>query len=184
MQNPSVTLQHRCLAIELLIVDVDGVLTSGGIVYADSGLEIKTFHVRDGSGLKAWQQAGKQAAIITGRSSPVVDLRARELDIPCVVQGVSDKAAVLRHVLETTGCRPEQVCCLGDDLADLPVLSGSGLAVAVADACPEVIAVAHYVTRAAGGRGAVREAIELILRCQGTWPPLRNRPAAGPTAQQ
>jgi len=169
MKDPSVSLQQRCTAIELLVVDVDGVLTAGAIVYADNGVEVKTFHVRDGSAIKIWHRAGKQAAILTGRSSPVVEIRAKELNVGLIVQGASDKLAGFRQILEASGCCAEQVCYMGDDLPDLPVLRQCCLAVAVADACPEVIANAHYVTRAAGGQGAVREVIELILRCQGAW---------------
>jgi 3-deoxy-D-manno-octulosonate 8-phosphate phosphatase (KDO 8-P phosphatase) len=165
-------LAQRCAPIELLVLDVDGVLTGGGIVYADNQVELKTFHVRDGSGLKLWQLAGKQAAIITGRTSPVVAVRAAELGITSVVQGAHEKLAAFRDLLAAAGRPPEQVCFVGADLPDLPLLRRSGLAIAVADACPEVIAHAHYVTRAAGGRGAVREVIELILRCQGRWRPL------------
>lgn len=162
------TLAQRCAAIDLLVVDVDGVLTDGSIVYADNGAELKTFHVRDGSGLKLWQKAGKQAAIITGRTSRVVEIRAAELGIAPVFQGVASKLAALRQLL-SIGWQPEQVCFVGDDLPDLPVMRQCGLAVAVADACAEAVADAHYMTRALGGRGAVREVIELILRCQGRW---------------
>jgi 3-deoxy-D-manno-octulosonate 8-phosphate phosphatase (KDO 8-P phosphatase) len=163
------SLQQRCAAIDLLVLDVDGVLTAGGIVYADDGTELKTFHVRDGSGLKVWRQAGKRAGLITGRTSAVVQVRAAELGLEPVVQGAADKLAAYREVLALTACRPEQAAYVGDDLPDLPVLARCGLAIAVADACAEVRAAAHYVTRAGGGRGAVREAIELILRCQGAW---------------
>ncbi len=169
------TLRERCAAVALLVADVDGVLTEGGIVYGTDGLEMKRFHVRDGSGVKAWRDAGKRAAIITGRSSPVVELRAAELGISPVVQGVTDKLAAYRQLLHDLGLQPMQVCYVGDDLADLPPLRQSGLAVAVADACPEARAAAHYVTRAAGGRGAVREAIEMVLRCQGHW---RDEPSS------
>jgi 3-deoxy-D-manno-octulosonate 8-phosphate phosphatase (KDO 8-P phosphatase) len=169
------SLAQRCLPIDMLVVDVDGVLTAGGIVYADDGAELKTFHVRDGSGLKVWQLLGKQAAIITGRSSRVVDVRAAELGIGAVFQGASEKMAAYRHLLGSRGLRPEQVCYVGDDVPDLPVLRNCGLAVAVADACAEVLREAHYVTRAAGGRGAVRETIELILRCQGGWQQVLER---------
>jgi 3-deoxy-D-manno-octulosonate 8-phosphate phosphatase (KDO 8-P phosphatase) len=163
------TLRERCAAIEWLVLDVDGVLTDGGIVYADDRAELKKFHVRDGSGLKVWQLAGKRAAIITGRTSPVVTVRAAELGIDPVIQGAAEKLAAYRQVLTGAELRPEQVCCMGDDLPDLPLLRNCGLAVAVADACPEARADAHYVTRAGGGRGAVREAIELILESQGLW---------------
>jgi 3-deoxy-D-manno-octulosonate 8-phosphate phosphatase (KDO 8-P phosphatase) len=163
------TLQDRCAAIELLVVDVDGVLTDGGIVHGSGGVELKQFHVRDGSGLKIWQFVGKRAALITGRRSKLVDVRAAELGIDPVIQGAPEKMPAYRELLRAGGWAPGQVCYVGDDVPDLPVLCNCGLAVAVADAAPEVIAAAHYVTRAAGGRGAVREAIELILRCQGHW---------------
>lgn len=164
------TLAQRCAGIDLLVVDVDGVLTDGGIIYADTGAEIKRFHVRDGSGLKIWQLAGKRAAVITGRSSPVVAVRAAEVGLAPVIQGAADKLPAYRQLLADTGMRPEQACYIGDDLPDLPVMRESGLAVAVADACPEARAAAHYVTLARGGAGAVRETIELILHCQGLWP--------------
>jgi YrbI family 3-deoxy-D-manno-octulosonate 8-phosphate phosphatase len=159
----------------MLVLDVDGVLTDGQIVYGDSGVEIKAFHVRDGSGLKIWQSVGKRVALITGRSSRVVDVRATELQIALVFQGIADKGTVFRHLLATTDLRSEQVAVVGDDLPDLPLLLEAGLAIAVADACSEVRAAAHYVTRAGGGRGAVREAIELILRCQDRWQPVVER---------
>jgi YrbI family 3-deoxy-D-manno-octulosonate 8-phosphate phosphatase len=159
----------------LLVLDVDGVLTDGGIVYADNGVELKAFHVRDGSGLKLWEAAGKQAAIVTGRTSRVVAVRAAEVGIGHVHQGVADKRAAYRRLLATSGRQPDQACCVGDDVPDLPLLERCGLAVAVADACPDVVAAAQYVTRATGGRGAVREVIELILRCQGRWQPLLDR---------
>ena len=161
------TLRERCTAIELLIVDVDGVLTAGGINYGSPELEIKEFHVRDGSGLKIWHRAGKRSGLITGRSSPVVERRAAELGIGLVVQGAADKEPAYRRVLAEAGVTDEAVCYVGDDLPDVPPLRDCGLAVAVADACSQARAVAHYITQAAGGRGAVRETIELILRCQG-----------------
>ena len=162
-------LTARALRIELLLLDVDGVLTDGGIVYADSGVELKRFHVRDGSGLKLWQQAGKRAAIISGRKSAAVERRAQELGVDLVFQGREDKLAAFEEVLGRTGFAAEQVCALGDDLPDLPILARCGLAVAVADACPEVQEACHYVTRVAGGQGAVREAVEWLLKQQGHW---------------
>lgn len=163
------TLRERCTAIELLIVDVDGVLTAGGIIYGTSELEIKAFHVRDGSGLKLWHRAGKRTAVITGRTSPVVEIRAAELGIGLVVQGASDKEPAYRRLLSEAGVADEAVCYVGDDVPDVPLLRVCGLAVAVADACPEARSAAHYITQTCGGRGAVRETIELILRCQGHW---------------
>lgn len=164
-----VSLADRCAIVELLVLDVDGVLTSGGIGYDDAEAEFKTFHVRDGSALKLWRGASKRIAVLTGRTSPVVARRAAELGVEFVAQGAADKMDGYRRVLAETGVHPEQVAAVGDDLPDLPVLRYCGLAVAVADACAEVRAAAHYVTRADGGRGAVREVVELILRCQGAW---------------
>jgi 3-deoxy-D-manno-octulosonate 8-phosphate phosphatase (KDO 8-P phosphatase) len=166
---PLASLLDRCRQIELLLLDVDGVLTDGSIVYTDHAVEVKAFHVRDGSGLKIWQREGKRAGIITGRSSRVVEIRAAELGIDPVLQGVAEKFAVYEQVRAELDLQPAQVCFIGDDLPDLPILCHCGLAVAVADACAEVRNQAHYITRTPGGRGAVREAIELILRSQGRW---------------
>jgi 3-deoxy-D-manno-octulosonate 8-phosphate phosphatase (KDO 8-P phosphatase) len=168
LRSSAPSLADRCLPIRLLLADVDGVLTAGGIVYG-GGQEWKEFHVRDGSALKWWKQAGRRVGLITGRTSAAVDVRAAELSVDLVYQGAADKLAAWRHALETTGVSPSEVCYIGDDLPDLPPLRRSGLAVAVADACAEARADSHYVTRAPGGRGAVREAVELILRCQGEW---------------
>ncbi|HJZ57845.1 MAG TPA: HAD hydrolase family protein [Gemmataceae bacterium] len=165
----SPSLAERAAKVELLLLDVDGVLTDGGIVYADNGVELKRFHVRDGSGLKLWQLAGKRAVIVSGRSSPAVEVRAAELGVSPVLQGRADKLTAFEAVLGETGLRAEQVCAIGDDLPDLPVLRRCGLAVAVADACPEVRAAADYVTTAPGGQGAVRDAIEWLLKLQGAW---------------
>lgn len=164
------TLRERCSAIELLIVDVDGVLTSGGIAYGSPELEIKQFHVRDGSGLHLWHQAGKRTGLITGRSSPVVARRAAELAIGFVRQGAAEKLPAYRQLLGEAGVADEAVCYVGDDVPDLLPMRRCGFAVAVADACAEARAAAHYITQAPGGRGAARETIELILRCQGHWP--------------
>jgi YrbI family 3-deoxy-D-manno-octulosonate 8-phosphate phosphatase len=168
-------LEDLCAAIEMLVLDVDGVLTAGGIIYGDDGRELKVFHVRDGTGLKAWHLVGKKSAIITGRSSPVVDIRARDLGIHQVVQRADNKLTAYRQVLAVAGVDPAHVCFVGDDLADLPLLRHCGLPVAVADACPEAQEAARYVTRARGGFGAVRETIELILRSQGSWQQIIQR---------
>ena len=169
------SLAERCREIRLLDLDVDGVLTAGGVEYTDGGTESKTFHVRDGTGLKLWQQAGKHTAWISGRASPTVARRAAELGVKPVVEGVGDKLAAFRQVLGAIGIRPDEACCVGDDLADLPLLCQCGLAVAVADACVEIRNAAHFITQAAGGRGAVREVIALVLRCQGEWQKLVGR---------
>jgi 3-deoxy-D-manno-octulosonate 8-phosphate phosphatase (KDO 8-P phosphatase) len=168
-------LAARAAAIELLLLDVDGVLTDGSVLYADDGTELKRFHVRDGSGLKLWRAAGKRAAILSGRKSVAVDRRASELGISPVIQGCDDKLAGLESVLSQTGIAPERVCAIGDDLPDVPLFRKCGLALSVADACAEARAAAHFVTSATGGRGAVREAIEWLLRAAGTWDQLTAR---------
>jgi 3-deoxy-D-manno-octulosonate 8-phosphate phosphatase (KDO 8-P phosphatase) len=166
-------LKERCRAVELLVVDVDGVLTAGGISYSadDNYLlgEMKTFHVRDGSALKAWHAAGKRSLILTGRSSKVVDHRAAELGVTHVIQGASDKKTPLLALLAKWKMTPQAACYVGDDVPDVPAMSLAGLAAAPADACCEARAAANYVCRAEGGCGAVREVIELVLRCQGKW---------------
>lgn len=168
-------LSTRARAIELLLLDVDGVLTDGSIEYLDDGREVKRFHVRDGSGLKLWHAAGKRSAIVSGRSSRAVERRAAELGLAPVLQGRDDKLQALTEVLAATGLAPEQVCAIGDDLPDVPVLRRCGLAVAVADGCAEARAAAHYTTAVPGGRGAARDAIEWLLKLQGRWDELTAR---------
>lgn len=160
---------ERFAAIELLLVDVDGTLTDGRITFTDAGEEIKSFHVRDGVGIRIWRQSGKRVAIVTGRSSPIVNRRAVELEIDLVVQDASDKLVALRRILSETSLRAEQVCAIGDDLPDLPVLKECGIGIAVGDAAAELKSIANHVTSAPGGHGAVREAIEWLMRGQGTW---------------
>jgi 3-deoxy-D-manno-octulosonate 8-phosphate phosphatase (KDO 8-P phosphatase) len=169
------SLRDRCLAIDWLVLDVDGVLTDGGIIYSDAGAELKQFHVRDGSGLKIWEHLGKRSAIITGRNSPIVETRAREVGVEVVIQGALDKMPAYRQLLRDRALKPKQVCFIGDDVPDLPILRNCGLAVAVADACPDVIAAADFVTRTGGGGGAAREVLEIILRAQGLWAKLLER---------
>ncbi len=165
----AITLRARCEAVELIVLDVDGVLTAGGITYAGSGEEEKTFHVRDGSAIRLWQRAGKRIGLLTGRNSPAVARRAMELDLDPVRQGVAKKARVFHEILEAAGLRPENACCIGDDLPDLPMMRQCGLSVAVADACTEVRNESNLVTKLRGGCGVVREVVELILRAQGRW---------------
>lgn len=165
----------RLRAVDWLVLDVDGVLTEGSVVYDESGNELKKFHVRDGSGLKIWNHVGKKAAIITGRNSRLVDRRGLELGIAPVIQGAPEKVPALRELLRETGAPAERVCAIGDDIPDLGVMMNCGLAVAVADACPDVRQAAHFVTTAPGGRGAVRETIELILQAQGHWSAIVDR---------
>jgi 3-deoxy-D-manno-octulosonate 8-phosphate phosphatase (KDO 8-P phosphatase) len=162
-------LAARAARVRLLLLDVDGVLTDGRIVYADDGAELKRFHVRDGSGLKFWRDAGKRAAIVSGRTSAAVDRRAAELGVAPVLQGQGDKLPAFERVLAELGLAADEVCAVGDDLPDLPVLLRAGLAVAVADACPEVRAAAAFVTPTPGGAGAVRDAVEWLMRLTGEW---------------
>ncbi len=156
--------------IRLLVLDVDGVMTDGRIYLDGRGEEIKVFDVKDGYGLSRLMRAGVEVAIITGRSSPAVARRAEELGINEVHQGVADKGALLDEILRKRGLDQAEVCCVGDDLPDLPLLNRAGLAVAVADAAAEVRAAATLITKSKGGRGAVREVCELILSAGGLWP--------------
>ena len=162
-------LAARCAPVALLLVDVDGVLTDGVIALDDRGVETKHFHVRDGSAFALWRKAGKRAAILSGRWAPLVDRRAAELGIAPVIQGAAEKAGPFRALIADLGLDARQVCYMGDDLADLPVLGSVGLAACPADAAPEVRRVARFVTRADGGRGAVREVVEMVLKNQGVW---------------
>ena len=153
--------------IRLLILDVDGVLTDGGLYYDHAGNVTKRFNVQDGLGIKLLQKAGIEVAIITGRKSGVVAARARDLGIEHVHQGVADKRATLAALLERLGVQWSECAFMGDDLIDLPAMTRCGLAIAPANARPVVKEIAHTVTEAGGGRGAVREAAELILEAQG-----------------
>lgn len=162
-------LEQRIAPIQLILCDVDGVLTDGGITFDNNGIEIKTFHVRDGLGIKLWQSSGGQFGVITARNSHIVRTRAAELGVDLIRQGFSDKLPVARQIMTELGLEPAAVCFIGDDLADLPLVSSVGLGVAVADAVSEVRNEAHYVTETAGGKGAVRELIELVLKTQKRW---------------
>jgi len=168
LQAPA-ELVARCRLIELLVADVDGVLTDGVIALDGHGVETKHFHVRDGMAYSLWHQAGKQAAILSGRRGAAVERRAAELKIAHVLQGHEQKSAPLRSLIEALRLLPYQVCFVGDDLADLPVLRAAGLAACPADAVSEVKDAAHLITQAPGGRGAVREVVEVILKSQGKW---------------
>ncbi|GAB4462950.1 MAG: HAD-IIIA family hydrolase [Armatimonadaceae bacterium] len=155
--------------VRLLALDVDGTLTDGGVYYDDLGRESKRFHIQDGLGIVAAQRVGLQIAWITGRESSLVERRARELGVSWLRQGVRDKATALRVLSEESGVSPDAIAFMGDDWNDLPALQTAGVALAPANAVPEVRARVHWVTERAGGSGAVREAIEMILRAQGTY---------------
>lgn len=162
-------LRARFTRVELLSLDVDGVLTDGRLYFTDAGTELKTFSSQDGHALKMLQEAGIPVAIITGRSSRLVTRRARELGIRHVFQGARDKRIAFDRLLADTGVEADLVAHVGDDIPDLPVLRRAGLAIGVANQNPVMAEHVHYVTEAPGGRGAVREVCELILRCQGRW---------------
>ena len=163
------TLEQRLAKVELLLLDVDGVLTDGRVVIDDHGTESKFFDVRDGHGLKMLQRMGVDVGLVTGRRSRVVELRAAELGIDEVHQRVKNKLAVVRQILTRRELAPRLVAYMGDDVVDLPVMLQVGVAITVGDAPEYVRERAHWVTTAAGGRGAVREVCEAILKARGRW---------------
>jgi 3-deoxy-D-manno-octulosonate 8-phosphate phosphatase (KDO 8-P phosphatase) len=155
--------------VRLFLTDVDGVLTDGGIIHGSDGVETKRFHVRDGHGIKMLQRAGVAVGIITGRTSEVVRIRARELGVRVVRQGASDKLQAWREILGEQGVRPEETAYVGDDIVDLPLLRAVGFSAAPADAEPYVLEAVDYVSSRPGGGAAVREIIEFLLRASGAW---------------
>lgn len=167
--------------IRLFLVDVDGVLTDGGIVYDVDGREIKRFHVRDGHGIKMLQRAGVEVGIITGRTSEVVAVRARELGISIVFQGAADKVAAWKEIISGKGLSPLETAYVGDDIVDVPLMKSVGFAASVADAEGYVREAADFVSARPGGQGAVREIIEFVMRSSGAWEKVASRYfAAGP----
>ena len=155
--------------VRAVICDVDGVLTDGSIILCDDGTEAKRFHVWDGTGIKYLLRSGIQVAFLTGRESPVVVRRARELGVKHLRQGAKDKVPAYEELLADLGVDDRQACYVGDDLPDIPVMRRAGFAVAVGNAREEVRAEADHVTSAPGGQGAIRELAELILTAQGKW---------------
>lgn len=155
--------------IKLLLLDVDGVMTDGRIIYDSSGGETKAFDVKDGHGIKLVQRAGIRVGIITGRESAVVARRAAELGIDLVYQGVRDKRVPFAEILDKFALSPDEVAYVGDDVVDLPVMREVGFAATVADAMDDVKPYAHLVTQRRGGRGAVREVCDYLLRESGRW---------------
>lgn len=160
--------------IELLVLDVDGVLTDGSIVHGPEHFELKRFNTKDGFGLRLWAQMGFRAGIITGRSSAAVATRAQELGLNPVIQGSKNKDEALSVMLTTLGLTADRACVMGDDWPDIRIMRRAGFAIAPADATPEVVAIADHVTRAPGGRGAVREAVEHLLRARGLFDRARS----------
>ena len=161
--------EQRCKSIELILCDVDGVLTDGRLIYDNQGVESKAFHIRDGQGIRIWRKAGRPFGMITLRTSRVVQTRAAELEVDILRQGAGEKLPTVNAIRDELDLDLEQVCYLGDDLPDVPVLRHVGLGVAVADACEEARQAAHHVTKLSGGAGAVRETIEMILKAQDRW---------------
>lgn len=160
---------ERARDIKFLLLDVDGVLTDGRLIFTDSGEEIKFFQVRDGQGIKLCQRAAVEVALLTGRHSKVVEHRAKDLGITRCFQGTRDKVAVMTELSRDLSLQFKEIAVVGDDLVDLALFARAGLAVAVADAVKEVQEAAHWVTTLPGGRGAVREVCDLILKAQGKW---------------
>lgn len=155
--------------IELLLLDVDGVLTDGTITYTDSGEQVKSFNSSDGLGLRLLMDLGIKVGIITGRKSQALKHRVDNLNISLFFEGIIDKAKALSEIADTTGIPTEKMAYVGDDLIDLPVLKRVGLAIAVANACPEVKTHSDMVTQKPGGNGAVREVCEAVLKAKGLW---------------
>lgn len=180
--SPDATLEQRLKAVKLVVLDVDGVLTAGAITYGADGAETKTFNVKDGLGLRLLMDHGIPVAVITGRRSEAVAHRCRDLGITIVRQGIKEKASVFQDILVQNGLSADQVAVVGDDLPELALMRGAGLAVAVADAHPLVCQAAHLVTAASGGCGAVRQVCEAILKAQGHWDRIVTRFGAGVTA--
>jgi 3-deoxy-D-manno-octulosonate 8-phosphate phosphatase (KDO 8-P phosphatase) len=155
--------------IQLILSDVDGVMTDGRIIYDNAGVETKMFHVRDGLGIKLWQKSGFSFGIITSRNSQIVRVRAAELGVAHVRQGFDEKLPAVLDVMKLCSLQPPQVCYIGDDLPDLAAMRHVGLAAAPADACADVRQAAKWVLRNAGGNGCVRELIERLLRAKSRW---------------
>jgi 3-deoxy-D-manno-octulosonate 8-phosphate phosphatase (KDO 8-P phosphatase) len=163
--DPEVT--ARAARVRVVLMDVDGVLTDGRIYMGSNGYDGRSFHVRDGHGVRLGQRAGLFFGLVSGRESPVVAARAAELYITEVHQGVYDKLDCVHEVLARLGVEAAEACFVGDDLVDIPAMRAVGFAVAPADAVPAVLDCAHWVTRVEGGRGVVREVVDLLLRASG-----------------
>ena len=166
-------------AIRFLVLDIDGVMTDGSIRYTSSGEEIKTFDVKDGTGLKYWIRAGYQVGVITGRSSPILTRIAEEVGIKYLAMDAKTKLPAFLDMLQKAGVQPEETAMIGDDLPDYPLVLRASLGVAVADAVEEVKEVADVVTKKNGGHGAVREIVEYVLKAQGRWDLIMERYLTG-----
>ncbi len=173
MPAPKLKLRVRARKVKLLLLDVDGVLTDGRLLYLPGPrggfVETKGFHSRDGLGIRCAHEAGLKTGILSGRASPVVEHRAQELGIHFIQEAAAEKVGPYEKILRASGLRDEEVCYVGDDIVDLPVLKRCGLAATVSDGHPLLRRYVHYVSKRPGGAGAVREIIELILEAQGKW---------------
>jgi len=167
--TPRGVVTRRARRVRLLVTDVDGVLTDGRMVLSERGDELKSFHSRDGVAVALAKRGGLRTAFVTGEKSTVVQARADKLGVDAVVLEARRKGEVLEDLCAQFGISLDASAYIGDDLLDVPALQRAGLAIAVADAPREVTEVAHFVTRARGGQGALRECVELILRAQGVW---------------
>jgi YrbI family 3-deoxy-D-manno-octulosonate 8-phosphate phosphatase len=163
------SLADACAQIELILSDVDGVMTDGGIHVLDDGSQMVTFHIRDGMGLRLWREAGKRFGIVSGRGLEAIRRRAADLWLDIVHVGVDDKLPAVDAIAKDLKLSRQQICYIGDDLLDLSIVQSVGLGVAVADAVEDVRAAAKYITSVPGGQAAVREVVELILKNTGRW---------------
>ena len=163
------SLANVCSKIELILSDVDGVMTDGGIHILDDGQQLVKFHIRDGMGVRLWREAGKRFGIVTGRKLESIRRRAADLWLDIIRLGIDDKLPAVDELAAEFGITREQICFIGDDLLDRESIRAVGLGVAVADAVEDVRHSAKYITSVPGGQGAVREVVELILKNTGRW---------------
>jgi 3-deoxy-D-manno-octulosonate 8-phosphate phosphatase (KDO 8-P phosphatase) len=177
----SVDTIDRFKTTKMLLLDVDGVLTAGEIIYSDHGEQLKIFNVKDGLGIRMLKAAGLQVGIITGRTGQALRHRCENLGIDLVFDGIRDKTKVMREIVNQTGIAAECIAYIGDDLPDLAIMKQVGAAIAVGDAHEMIKQAAHMTTQARGGRGAVREACEALLKAQGTYDVLIRELFDGPT---
>ncbi|MRR17741.1 MAG: phenylphosphate carboxylase subunit delta [Deltaproteobacteria bacterium] len=168
-------MREKLKKIKMLILDVDGVMTDGGIIMDKDGCEMKQFNVRDGHGLVMIQRYGLKVAILTGRTSPVVERRARDLKIEEIYQGALNKKEVFTQILAKNNLTPDAIAYMGDDIVDIPVLKMVGFAATVADGLDLVKKTVDHVTKSKGGQGAVREVCEMLLVAQGYWSQVADR---------
>ena len=161
--------KQKIARIRVLVFDVDGVLTDGTLFVDEEGRELKVFHTRDGLGLVLAKRAGLKVVFFSGKASPVVLQRARMLGVDRVMQGIRNKGEAFERLIRSMEVSPDEVCYMGDDIIDLPCMRKAGLAVAVSDADESVRQISHWVSSKPGGRGAVRELVETVLKIQGKW---------------